>query len=142
MSGVGGGGGGGGRGRPLLLLLHGTVRALCAVVTMSSSYNESDVEGRLNGLSCTTYFDSLVFCTTPTNQITSYYRFGKLDDCKDAIDGLKTCMRIKVAKISDKEKARRLMKASSLKVSPTIGTVRDPRETPTIASDNFEDSSA
>ena len=58
------------------------------------------LEQQLKDLSCTPYFDGLVYCTTPTNQFKSLYRFGQLDDCAEAIDGLKACMSIKIAKIS------------------------------------------
>ena len=70
------------------------------------------LEEQLKNLSCTTYFDGLVFCTTPTNQFKSLYRFGQLDDCAEAVNGLKACMAIKINKISNKEKALEQLKAT------------------------------
>ena len=97
-----------------------------------STGSPGELDTKLRALSCTSYFDSLVFCTTPTNQMTNYYRHGKLDDCADAIKNLQTCMRIKFAKISNKEKARKMLHMSTLKKSPTIGTVWEAREKPSL----------
>ena len=90
------------------------------------------LEEQLKNLSCTTYFDGLVFCTTPTNQFKSLYRFGQLDDCAEAVNGLKACMAIKINKISNKEKALEQLKATGIKKSKTYGIIWEPRDMPFI----------
>ena len=82
------------------------------VATFYSMYNLSPVGN---------YF--IQICTTTPCMIRGAYKL--VEACKE--------------KISDKEKARRLLQASSLKVSSTIGTVWEPRETPTLASSSFEE---
>jgi hypothetical protein len=86
------------------------------------------LEEQLQNLSCTTYFDGLVFCTTPTNQFKSLYRFGQLDDCAEAVSGLKACMSIKMNKISNKEKALEQLKVTGIKKSKTYGIIWQPRD--------------
>ena len=103
-----------------------------SVPSPNNSMNSVELDAKLLGLSCTTYFDGLIFCTTPTNQLTSYYRHGRLDDCADAIKNLQTCMRIKFAKISNKEKAKKMLKMSTLKKSSTVGTVWEARDEPSL----------
>ena len=90
------------------------------------------LEEQLQNLSCTTYFDGLVFCTTPTNQFKSLYRFGQLDDCAEAVSGLKACMSIKMNKISNKEKALEQLKVTGIKKSKTYGIIWQPRDKPFI----------
>ena len=96
------------------------------------------LEQQLKDLSCTPYFDGLVYCTTPTNQFKSLYRFGQLDDCAEAIDGLKACMSIKIAKISNREKALKQLKSTGIKKSKTYGIVWEPRSKPFL---NFQQES-
>ena len=91
------------------------------------------LEQQLKDLSCTPYFDGLVYCTTPTNQFKSLYRFGQLDDCAEAIDGLKACMSIKIAKISNREKALEQLKSTGIKKSKTYGIVWEPRSKPFLS---------
>ena len=66
------------------------------------------------------------------------YRFGQLDDCAEAIDGLKACMSIKIAKISNREKALKQLKSTGIKKSKTYGIVWEPRSKPFL---NFQQES-
>lgn len=59
----------------------------------------SDVAGRSEDAfrePCRQYVDVLMYCYSPANQISTYYRVGQVDDCKKQLNQLKLCLKLKM----------------------------------------------
>ncbi|KAL8146444.1 uncharacterized protein C227.17c-like [Apium graveolens] len=54
-------------------------------------------------LSCTSYFDALMFCYSPVHQLQQYYRAGQLDNCSGKWSGLVDCLTLKTKRSSEVE---------------------------------------
>jgi len=44
---------------------------------------------------CRQYVDVLMYCYSPANQLSSYYRVGNVDDCTKPLHQLKLCLKLK-----------------------------------------------
>ena len=52
---------------------------------------------------CLEYFDTMLYCYTPVNQFSTYYRTGWVDDCYKARSQFGLCMKLKF-NIPDEER--------------------------------------
>lgn len=60
-------------------------------------------------LSCREYMDATVFCFCPPNQIRSYYRIGRADNCSRQMQEFFQCVRLK-ARMPDERRFEMMMK--------------------------------
>jgi hypothetical protein len=54
---------------------------------------------------CREYVDVLMYCFSPANQVSSYYRVGNIDDCSKQMSQLKLCMKLKMPR-PDEERVK------------------------------------
>lgn len=76
---------------------------------------------------CLEYFDIMLYCYTPVNQFSSYYRTGWVDDCVRARDQFGLCIQLKFDR-PDEERTmmhRRLKKLGEHAVTAGVWEMRD-----------------
>ena len=54
---------------------------------------------------CRQYVDVLMYCYSPANQVSTYYRIGLVDDCNKPLHQLKLCLKLK-SDLPDEERLR------------------------------------
>jgi hypothetical protein len=78
---------------------------------------------------CRPYLDTLMYCFSPSNQVSTYYRKGTIDDCSKATSQLKLCLRLKLDQTDEDRKRMHLELQRRYEFSPTA-TVWEMRKSP------------
>ncbi|KAG7394159.1 hypothetical protein PHYBOEH_005592 [Phytophthora boehmeriae] len=80
-------------------------------------------------MSCRWFLDRSFYCVTPGNQMTHFYRHGRVDECKTTWKNMYLCYR---ASMMNEDKREEFLKDTPLDTSkpPHVAAVWEQKETP------------
>ena len=55
--------------------------------------------------SCMLYLDTMMYCFTPANQFSNYYRVGYPQDCTNSRDRFMSCLKLKFRDLNPEERS-------------------------------------
>ncbi|TYZ68625.1 hypothetical protein PybrP1_002816 [[Pythium] brassicae (nom. inval.)] len=100
-----------------------------AVRYLHEATQGEDGEDGARSFSCRWFLDRSFFCVTPGNQMTHFYRYGTVDECKGTWKNMYHCLR---ASMMDTEKRAEYLKGTTLDPSkpPHAAEPLELKETP------------
>jgi hypothetical protein len=99
------------------------------LLNKSTNNNEQQQQQAANAameVQCRPYLDTLFYCYSPANQISTYYRIGTVDPCTVPLTRLKLCFRMKMRE----NETERLEMYKQLNETSTNNTVWELRTNP------------